>query len=67
MKKYEHDKDCPWCGWRASASDWSEADDCQSVYGSYICSRRKGHDGKHVACGVSEHEYDEWTDKDAAS
>lgn len=25
-----------------------------------ICTREKGHEGKHVACGVSKHKIAEW-------
>lgn len=26
----------------------------------YFCTRFKGHEGKHVACGVAVHVHDEW-------
>ena len=54
-----------------------EKDDCEYCYlpmadvmpcnaswrGSYRCSREKGHDGPHVACGTDLHELRVWKDE----
>jgi len=37
---------------------------CDARNGNLLCSRKRGHDGPHVACAPPDHELAEWTDEE---
>jgi len=51
--------ECVWCCGKHEDACGSEShrNDAGKVY---FCTRRKGHDGVHMACGVMEHELSAW-------
>lgn len=48
--------ECPFCA-SGEEPNYCEA---ESAPDKFLCTREKGHDGPHVACGVSEHEIITW-------
>jgi len=55
--------ECQWCGWMETAEDvfGSDVEDLEcgaavdGLGGPYGCTRMKGHEGPHVACGNIDH------------
>lgn len=43
---------CTGCGGRKS--------DCPAIQDNYMCTRKKGHKGKHMACGSLTHKIRIW-------
>lgn len=63
MNKVDKNGDCDLC--RNTSGN-----ECQSIGPKpkqFICTREKGHKGKHAACGYlkDEHPLQEWEEKDA--
>ena len=58
MNKTEKKKECrfcvrpdaPWCA-------------CSSSQSGLFCTRKPGHPGQHVACGIYRHDMERWNQK----
>jgi hypothetical protein len=50
---------CKYC------EEWDAAtnDNCPGKLGKMFCTRERGHEGPHVACGVENHEYAIWKER----
>lgn len=46
---------CNICGYDPDTRTPPDHEFCEEEFENFICTREKGHDGKHVACGTIDH------------
>lgn len=51
-------EECEYC-----SINYVESDVCSSINDGVSCTRPDGHDGPHVACRRSDHDYERWANE----